>query len=85
LAELDGTDRGNLQDWREDTGGQESDWRDGSGGLVLLGRGTWVAMRFWSGSRGLEEVHIVEFRRYVHDRIHLTVFGHRHQDHIGER
>jgi hypothetical protein len=52
---------------------------------VLLGRGTWVAMRFWSGSRGLEEVHIVEFRRYVHDRIHLTVFGHRHQDHIGER
>ena len=85
MAELDGTERGNLQDCREDTGGQEGDWRDGSGGLVLLGRGTWVAMRFGIGPRGLEEVHIVECRRYVHGRIYLTVFGHREQDHIGER
>ena len=52
---------------------------------MLLGTGTLVAMRFWSGSRGLEEVHIVEFRRYVHGRIYLTVFGHRQQDHMGER
>jgi hypothetical protein len=31
---------------------------------VLLGRGAWVATCFESGSRGLEEVYIVEFRRY---------------------
>jgi hypothetical protein len=51
---------------------------------VLLGRGAWVATCFESGSRSLEEVHIVEFRRYVHGRIYLPIFGHREQDHIGE-
>jgi len=52
---------------------------------VLLGRGAWVATCFESGSRGLEGVYIVEFRRYVHGRIYLTILEHREHDHIGER